>query len=345
MGITTRQFGPNAKGSRLTTAEMDENFNYLNDYGVIATTNEYYVLAGFSGDSPSDGSKASPYATIGEAISAADADGHTNSNPAFIILLSTITEDVTITQGGIWITTDYGTGTHGSIILNGTITINGDDITLAKNHFSISNLRIVAPIDSPGVLFTGTNPQRLYMRDLWIDASGTTGSCIYADNTGTGSVCHLNTAHLTHSGSGDVYCFDAEYGAMYLTDIETSGSNVTVAKVGAQAGMTIDSSELDATGEAVIEVYGGILTVTRSTINNTKIRGHGIACKTTGSVVTIGDCLFYIDSSDAAGKAVFGDIETNSLFYYQYIAFFPDSNRGITASPIITAIPLETTFA
>jgi hypothetical protein len=78
MGITTRQFGPNAKGSRLTTAEMDENFNYLNDYGVIATTNEYYVLAGFSGDSPSDGSKASPYPSVAAAISAAVADGHTN---------------------------------------------------------------------------------------------------------------------------------------------------------------------------------------------------------------------------------------------------------------------------
>jgi len=29
MGITTRQYGPYAKGSRLNTAEMDENFNYL----------------------------------------------------------------------------------------------------------------------------------------------------------------------------------------------------------------------------------------------------------------------------------------------------------------------------
>jgi hypothetical protein len=29
MGITTRQYGPYAKGSRLTVAEMDENFNYL----------------------------------------------------------------------------------------------------------------------------------------------------------------------------------------------------------------------------------------------------------------------------------------------------------------------------
>jgi hypothetical protein len=29
MGITTREYGPFAKGSRLTTVEMDENFNYL----------------------------------------------------------------------------------------------------------------------------------------------------------------------------------------------------------------------------------------------------------------------------------------------------------------------------
>ena len=29
MGIVTREYGPYAKGSRLTTAEMDENFNYL----------------------------------------------------------------------------------------------------------------------------------------------------------------------------------------------------------------------------------------------------------------------------------------------------------------------------
>ena len=31
MGITTREFGPNAKGSKLTIAELDENFNYLDN--------------------------------------------------------------------------------------------------------------------------------------------------------------------------------------------------------------------------------------------------------------------------------------------------------------------------
>ena len=343
MGITTRQYGPYAKDSRLTTAEMDENFNYLNDYGVITTTNEYYVLAGFAGDSPSDGTKSSPYATIALAVAAAVAAGHDDTNPAFIVLLSSITENVTITQGGIWLTTDYGSGTHGSVILTGSVTINGGSASLVSNHFSISNLRIAAPTNAPGVLFTGTNPQRLYMRDLWIDAGGTAGSCLFADNSGAASVCHMNTAHLTHSGTGDVYCLDVERGSMYLTDIETSGTNVQVAKVAAGSVLTLDSSEIDATGAAAIEVYGGTVVITRSTINNTKSGGHGVACNISGSIVTIGDCLFNVNAA-GGGKAVFGAPATASLLFYQFVAFIPGSSRGITASPVITATALATTF-
>jgi hypothetical protein len=106
---------------------------------------------------------------------------------------------------------------------------------------------------------------------------------------------------------------------------------------------SLDSSEIDATGKAAIEVYGGILVVTRSTIsNNAKLGNHGIACKTSESVVTIGDCLFNV-IPNSNGKAVFGEPGTSSNLYYQYIAFFPDTNRGISAGTI-TAVPLETTF-
>jgi hypothetical protein len=342
MGITTREFGPNEKGSKLTIAEMDENINYLNDYGVVATENEYYVLAGFDGDHPSDGSKASPYPTIALARAAAEAAGHNDSNPAFIILLSNITENVTLGGGGIWLTSAHGTGTHGSFILTGNITIQGASTSLSENHFSISNLRIVAPINAPGIVFTGSNPQRLYMRDLWIDASGATGSCVFADNTGANSVCHMNTAHLTHSGTGDVYCLTVNHGNMYLTDIETSGTNVQVAKVSAGTVLTMDSSEIDATGDAAIELYGGTAVITRSTINNTKSGGHGIACINSGSVVTVGDCLFDVNST-GGGKAVFGAPATASALFYQFVAFVPGSNRGISAGTI-AATQLATTF-
>jgi len=54
MGITTREYGPHAKGSRLTTAEMDENFNYLENkipykvYTALLTQsggNDYYTVS------------------------------------------------------------------------------------------------------------------------------------------------------------------------------------------------------------------------------------------------------------------------------------------------------------
>jgi hypothetical protein len=334
MGITTRQFGPNAKGSKLTTAEMDENFNYLNDYGVIATTNEYYVLAGFSGDSPSDGSKASPYPTIAAAISAAVGDG---TNPAFIILLSDITEDVVMIRGGIWLTSDYGTGTHGSVTLNGTITIAGGDNSLLNNHFSISNLRIVASVK--GILFTGTNPQRLYMRDIWVEVSGLEDShCIYADNTGTGSVCYLNTAHLVHNGDGSA--FYADYGSMYLTHVETSGANISGGIIGVDAIMTVDSSELVTANEG-FTIYGQLI-ISRSTIKSTSSNARGIGFYRSGTTATVVDCLFNVNED--GGTAVYGEDGNTSFLYYQYIAFMPDSSRVITASPTITAVPLATTF-
>jgi hypothetical protein len=336
MAITTRA----GKGSRLTIEEMDENFNYLSANGIIPVRNEFYVDPTFTGTST--GSKAAPYKTIAAALAAAYSAGYNDSNPAFVVLLKSITENFTMSRGGIWLTSDYGTGTHGAVIITGTITVNGASTDLVENHFSISFLRIVAPANAAGVLFTGTNPQRLFMRDLWIDASGTTGSCVYADNSGTSSVAHLNVGHLTHSGTGDVYCFDVEKGSMYLTDIETSGSNVQVAKVASGTTLTLDSSEIDATGSAAIEVYGGTLVVTRSTINNTRSGGHGVACNTSGSIVTIGDCLFNINSA-GGGKAVYGASATVSALYYQYVAFYPGSNRGIS-SGTISATALATTF-
>jgi len=283
-----------------------------------------------------------PFNTISSAYSAAVAAGYNNDNPAFIILLGNITENITFTQGGIWLTS-FGSGTHGAYIITGSITFNGNSASVVDNHFSLSNLRISAPSNGKGIYSTGTNPQRLFLKDVWIDASGTTGSGIYADNSGTGSVLHLNDAHLTHSGTGDVYCVDVRTGAGYLTNIESSGSNVQVIRVGATAVVTVDSSELDGTGDATVEVYGGTIAITRSIITNTKTNGHGVALNTTGSIATIGDCVFNINAVGATtGKAIYG-VATTAL-YYQFIAFYPASNTAKTASPTLLATPLATAF-
>jgi hypothetical protein len=130
---------------------------------------------------------------------------------------------------------------------------------------------------------------------------------------------------------------------MYLTHVETSGANISGGIIGVEAIMTVDSSELDSNASDVFSVYGTLI-VSRSSINNTKPGGRGISCYRNGSVATVVDCLFNVNAS-GGGIAVYGDDGTTSFFYYQYIAFIPDSSRVITASPTITAIPLETTFA
>jgi hypothetical protein len=283
-----------------------------------------------------------PFNTITDAYNAAVALGYNDSNPAFIVLLSNITENVTFTQGGIWLTS-IGSGTHGSYNITGTITFNGSASSTVENHFMMANVRIIAPSNGKGIYSTGTNPQKVFLKDIWVDASGTTGSGIYIDNSGSGSTLHLNDAHLTHSGTGDVYCVDARTGGCYMTDIETSGSNVQVVRVGATAVVTLDSSEIDATGDAAIEVYGGTIIVTRSIISNTKVNGHGIALNVSGSIATVGNCLFNINASGVTtGKAVYGVATT--ILLYQYLSFYPGSNTAKTASPTLVATALSTSF-
>ena len=240
-------------------------------------------------------------------------------------------------QPGIFLTS-FGTGTHGSPVITGTLTVSSSSGSISSNHYSISNLRLIAPTNGTCIDFTGSAAQRLFIRDVWLDTNGS-GTCIFMDNANTTSVLHLNTGHLAHSGTGDIYCIDLTTGNAYLTDIETSG-NVQVAAVRTGTVMTIDSSEIDANNAAAIEVYGGTLTVTNSIITNTQSNSNGVALNTTGSVCTLLNVLFSIPTG--SGKAVFGT--TTSLLYYLNVAFVPGTNTSKTASPALIATLLGTTW-
>ena len=299
-------------------------------------TNTFYVDPGRSDTYTAIGTPIQPFKTITAAISAAVTAGYTDSNPAFIVLMENITENVTL-QPGIWLTS-LGTGTHGSPVITGTVTVTSSTGSTVTNHYSLSNLRIVAPTNGHGILFTGTAPQRLYVRDMWIDANGT-GDGIYMDNIGSGSVLHLDIAHLTHSGSGDIYCINVTKGNCYVTAIETTGAT-QVSAVQTGAVMTIDGSELDAVGDVVCETYGtGSLTITNSIITNTQVNGNGIKINDAGSTVTVGQCLFSIPTGTGSavwynsGAALYG-----SNFAFASISFFPGTNTTIDAR--LLPIPL-----
>jgi hypothetical protein len=315
----------------------------LNPLGVnIEVTNIYYVDPANTNTYTPTGSVILPFFTITDAVNKAITDGHDDTNPAYIVLTGNITENVDLFQGGIWLTSAYGTGTHGSPNLTGKIRISGNAATTFENHFSISNLRIIAPTNEPGIVLTGSNGTKLFMSNLWIDASGTTGTCCTIDNSNPRSTMHMNTAHLTHSGTGDVYCIDCITGTTTMTDIETSG-NVQVAAVRAGATLALDSSEIDGDNNAAIEVYGGTLTVTRSLLTNAQADGHGVALNDPGSVLIIGETAISVPVS-GTGKAIYGVAGT--FCFYQYLTFInpinPAAVANNTKSLDVTALPLET---
>ena len=299
-------------------------------------TNIFYVDPGRTDTYTAIGTPIQPFKTITAAISAAVTAGYSDSNPAFILLMSNITENITL-QSGIWLTS-FGTGTHGSPVITGTVSVAPTSGNITSNHFALSNLRIVAPNSAHGISVTGTAPLRLFLRDIWIDAN-TTFNCIFMNNSQTGSVTHLNTAHLTHSGSGDNHCIDVTAGTVTMTDIETSG-NIQVGIVRAGATLTMDGSEIDANNTSVIEVDGGTLTISNSLITNTLANSNGINLLSNGSVATIVNAFFSIPAG--TGNAVKG-VATTYLFYSQ-VGFAPGSNTSKTASPTLVATQLASTF-
>jgi hypothetical protein len=252
--------------------------------------------------------------------------------------MGNVTENVAFNNGGIFLTGAFSSGTHSGINLTGQITCNGSSASISDNHFSISNLRIIAPSNAYGILARGTNPQRVFMRDLWIDAAGS-GACVRA-NGNNSSIIHLNTAHLAHSNTGDVYGVQVANGVVTMTDIETSGS-ITVASVSPGANLVLTGSEIDANNAAAIEVYGGTVTVGTSILTNANTTGHGIALKTAGSVALVQNVLFNVQSGTNA-RAVFG--VTGSACYYQYLSFYPGSNSKMSSNVSNTALTTTFTF-
>ena len=318
-----------------TTSQFTVKTLANNIFGGLQRTSIYWIDPNRTDNYSANGSILYPYKTISAANTAAVAAGHTDSNPATLVLTGNITENVNFNKGGIWLTS-LGSGTHAAPVVTGQINVKGLAADITSNHFSISNIRIVAPNNGYGVLVYGSNPQRLFMRDLWIDASGS-GACVKA-NGSSSSITHLNTAHLTHSSTNDVYCVEAATGTVTMTDIETSGS-ITVASVSSGATLTLTGSEIDANNAAAVEVYGGTITVGTSILTNANTTGHGIALKTAGSIAFLANDFFNVGNGTGA-RAVYG--VTGTACYYQYLSFYPGSNSKMSSNVSNTA--LTTTF-
>ena len=325
---------------------------------MYAPVNQFYVDPNRTDVYTANGSIITPFKTVAEAqvaindLIAAGTIEAAETNPVYIRLQGSTTEDITLTKGHIYLVGENGS-IHAPIYLRGTITVNGSDSStgaLDRNHFSIQGLTVAPGGSDNGIVFTGANAQRLSLENMWVQVGGT-GTGILCNNTGVRvsdgakSRCHGTQIKVSHSGSGDIYCFNIVSGTADFSLVETSGAT-QVAAVQTGATLAFAQSELDANGQTCLEAYGtGILSVTQCTISNSfgAAECYGIWLHDIGSVANVGQSLFQVSSTNVNSRAVKGILGT--AFYYAYNAYYPGAYTDKVSAAIGAGlIPVDTAF-
>ena len=317
-------------------------------FGDTPVTNRYYVDATRTDTYTPDGSQARPFNTIAtaqSAIATAIAGGlNPEVEPVYIILLSNVTENVTLATNHVYLIGQNGQ-IHQPIILAGNVIVQPTSGTLNSNHFSISGIEVVGGLNGKAVYVTGTYPTRLSLQDVWITANGNSAAGLYQDNSGTGTYTHGGPIKISHNGVGDVYCFDIRAGTASFDTVETSGAT-QVGAAGPGATLTFNNSQLEANGDVVVETYGnGVVVVTNSVIKNAAANSYGIKLNAVANVagtVSVGQSAFNVPLG--TGQAVWLDPNTtpglSGVFAWGGATFYPGTNT--TIAPLVIPGPLAT---
>jgi len=321
---------------------------------VPAVNYRIYVNPFMPGDYTATGSVIKPFRTIAAALSLANSLINSSTiqpnlfTPVFIVLQGSITESITLTRGHVFLVGD-GSSIHAPIYLTGTVTVDASTYEQGfdDNHFSIQGITVVAPLNGVGIHFTGDVEQQLYLQDVGLYASGTSGTGLLMDNSSGDpkfNLVHGNSIKITHIGSGDVYCIEVLHGQAEFWEVDTSTTGAEqVAAVGSGASLTFHYSLLEASGEVCVEAYGtGSLSLFNCLIQN--LGGgdsYGIWLHNNTSTALVSNCYFNVQGGTQNSRAVHGI--SGSTLYYSGISFAPSSNRRIDSA--LTAQPLLTSFS
>ena len=320
---------------------------------VPAINYRIYVNPFMPGNYTATGSVIKPFRTMAAALSLANSLINNSTiqpnlfTPVFIVLQGSITESITLTRGHVFLVGD-GSSIHAPIYLTGTVTIDASTYEQGfdDNHFSIQGITVVAPLNGVGIHFTGDVEQQLYLQDVGLYASGTSGTGLLMDNTSSNIVnlVHGNNIKITHIGSGDVYCIDVVHGRSNFWEVDTSTTGAEqVARVGSGATLTFYNSLLNADGEVCLEAYGtGSLYLFNCIIqNNNTSDSYGIWLHDSTSTATISNCYFNISAGTVNSRAVHGI--TGSTLNHGGTVFAPSTNRRIDS--VVTLVALLTNFS
>lgn len=312
----------------------------LGDTIAAPVTSVVYVDYLREDDYTETGSQLYPYKTMANALTKANSLSPTGTNPIRIVLVSGNTaataETLTINTGHIFIVGEHSSGTHAPILWYGQLTFNGSAGDISSNHFAINGLSINAVSGTTAITFSGTNPQRLFLKDVWLTGNGA-ADAMRMTNTGTGSTVHGNDIKFSHNGTGHYHAINILAGTANMDAIETSGALTGI--FGVHGSLNLSNSEIDSSGSYAIDVYaGGTLSAANCKITTTAANSYGIKLGEASAVAVIGNTYFNVPAAGSA-RAIYG--VSSTVLYYTALSFAPGGNVKISSA--ITSIAIGTT--
>jgi len=320
----------------------------------ILSDNRWYVDPSRTDINPvsSTGNVTNPFLTITAALTYIEARiaDSTLSNfdetanivlsPQFIVLLSSTTENVTLTRGHIYIIGDTPDAGHVPIWIQGHVTITPGGATKAANDFGLFHVAVLPTGNFHGVKVTGTAACRVYLENVYV-YQGTSGySCVYMDNSDASTKLELIDCSVGRE-SGSTYLVDIQSAFCKIDNLETNGQGQVLNFANAAAGSML-SSVIDAGVGAVITLSGTVqFGMGNCILNNTSAAAntYGVTMSGTASM-QFGVCTFNVPAAQATNRAING-VAGNVVLYTGPVFQYGTTDK---ISSAITLIPLDTTF-
>ena len=264
-------------------------------------------------------------------------------NPQFIVVRNSTTENVVLTRGNIFIIGDTPDAGHVPVWINGHVTVTPADSgvnAINVNRFGLFNISILPSGAYHGIEINGSNPSKVYLEDTYVYQENGSKSCVYANNTGTGSRVELLGCTMGRD-TGSTYLIDIQRGYCKIENLETNGAGQVLNQANDSTGTMLNSS-IDANAGAVVTLSGtaqwGMGTCI---LNNTSTAANSYGVSMSGTAtMQFGVCTFNIPSAQATNRAINGTA-TNIVLYSSPIFQYGSTNKISTA---ITLVPLTTTF-
>jgi hypothetical protein len=191
-----------------------------------------------------------------------------------------------------------------------------------------------------GIEINGSNACKVYLEDTYVYQATSSKSCVYANNTGTGSRVELLGCTVAREG-GSTHLIDIQRGYCKIDNLETNGAGQVLNQANDSTGTMLNSS-IDADTGAVVTLSGTVQWgMGICILNNTSTAANTYGVTMSGTAtMQFGVCTFNIPAAQATNRAING-VAGNVVLYSNPIFQYGTCDKISTA---ITLVALDTTF-